>query len=330
MDSVNELYRIPGLYSSPDMFSPPSERLGHVIRFELTRGCNWGKCTFCGGYDGVKYLVKTSREYKDHVSKVWKLIGRRSWLAYRLTRIFVGGGNALALGGETLHKLLAYTKKMFSENTGREPKRLSVYGRTADIIKLNVGGMNKLSSGGKWHWTYLPGVLDLIYWGVESGSNEVLSYVNKGCTEEEMVQAGEILRLASVEASVMVIPGLGGIKYYDQHIECTARLLGKIAPRFITFMGVNAMPCTPYAKRMKQEEKAGENRPLTPRETAEQMVEILANAPCFVTKVGCFDSQIDSVGCNPLVFGSRQISGPWARDEFIGHLRREIKYQFRR
>lgn len=39
--TLKGLYSDRELFSSQDMFSPPSERLSHVIRFELTTGCNW-------------------------------------------------------------------------------------------------------------------------------------------------------------------------------------------------------------------------------------------------------------------------------------------------
>jgi hypothetical protein len=324
--SLGELYSISDLYSSPTMFSPPSERLGHVIRFELTRGCSWRRCTFCGGYDGQKHVVKSPEEYKQHVDRVWELIGRRSQLASELERVFVGGGNALEVDWPTLHELLAYTVKMFVNNTGYEPRRLSLYGRTADILKHGTRGLKKLRHGTSFFSRkHLPGVLDLIYWGVESGSDDVLAYVNKGCTRREMAVAARSLRRASIDASVMIIPGLGGIKFYDQHVKDTAALLGVIQPRFITFMGINTGPCSAYVKRMTRETASGENRPLTPKETAVQMKEIIAKMPTFSTKVGCFDTETDSVGCNPVTFGSQRIED---RDD-KGYLVRDLRYRIK-
>ena len=308
--SLNELYNIPGLYSSPDMFSPPAERLGHVIRFELTQGCSWRRCTFCGGYDGVRHSIKSPEDYIQHVKKVFDLIGRRSALARGLRRIFIGGGNALALDTEILHELLDRTITIFKDNTGYDPHRLSLYGRTDDILRHGEDGLRELRMGKITKFfpvKSLPGVLNLIYWGVESGSDEILTYVNKGCTSDEMKRAAEIIKYAVVDASVMIMPGLGGIKYYDQHIEKTAALLGKIQPRFLTFMGVNVGENSIYAKKMQHEMGNGENRPLTPRETAIQMLEIIERMPSFFTKIGCFNDIIDSVGCNPVTFGSHQV-----------------------
>jgi len=160
MRNIKELYKDRNLYSSPDMFSPPSERLPHVIRFELTKGCNWGKCTFCGGYDGVRFFKKSLHEYKEHVDEVWRRVGWRSRLARSLGRAFIGGGNALLVGTEELCKVIRYTVDQFAENTGECPRRVSLYGRTKDILRHGKKGLVRLN-----HDAPL-----LIYWGIESGS----------------------------------------------------------------------------------------------------------------------------------------------------------------
>ncbi|MFZ2193270.1 MAG: radical SAM protein [Candidatus Moraniibacteriota bacterium] len=332
MKSLEDLYRIPGLYSSPNMFSPPSERLDHVIQFELTKGCSWGKCTFCGGYCGIKYSIKTPEEYKQHVDNIWRLIGEK-YFSRKLKRIFVGGGNSLNIDGEMLHQLLLYTQIEFSKNIGRTPNRVALYGRTTDILKHGKDGMANLCHGGRWRkgkkWyvrsKYFPAVLDLIYWGVESGSDDVLRYVQKGCTSRNMIDAATILRTVNMNTSVMIMPGLGGIKHYIEHVERTAELLGVIRPRFLTFMGVNAGIQSLYAQKMRQEEEGGINRPLTQKETAEQMIEIIEKMPFFETKIGCFNTDVDAVGCNYLPFGSYNISDRGGKNSLSSQLRYALK-----
>lgn len=314
MNNMNELYQDRSLYSSPDMFSPPSERLSHVIRFELTTGCSWARCTYCGGYNGIKHSIRSMDEYKEHVEKVWRRIGKGSSLAKSLRRIFIGGGNALEVETEMLNEALQHTAERFTENTGRHPKRIALYGRTADILNHDIEGLKKLCYENEiglnlYNSTGMaPDRLNLIYWGVESGSSEVLNYVNKGCSQSDMFIASNIIKRSGVETSVMVMPGLGGKRFYDEHVRKTANLLGDIEPSFITFMGTNPLPDSRYYKIMMEEEEKGKNRSLTDREMAEQMLEIIRSMPNFNTKIGCFDASIDKVGYNPLTFGSFNIS----------------------
>ncbi len=305
--TVNELYRYKSLYSSEDMFSPPSERLPHVLRFELTTGCGWGRCTYCCGFDGIPYHAKSFGEYKAHVDGVFERVGKKTALAKRLRRLFIGGGNALEVGVAELAKAIDYTDGAFLQHTGDVPARVAVYGRTSSINKIGVGGFGEVLGSGAY--------LDLIYWGVESGSNRVLRYVRKGCNQDAILEAGSILLNAGIGVSVMIMPGLGGMRFYDEHIEQTAKVLGEIQPRFITFMGVNPPPGSAYARIMACEEKEGKNRPLTDIELAQQMAEMIRQMPVFNTKAGCFEPKIDAVGHNPVTFGSVDIVGDADKDK---------------
>lgn len=293
VNSLEELYENHELYSSQDMFSPPAERLGHVIRFELTTGCSWGGCTYCNGYDGIKPKTKNLSEYEQHVNTIFEKIGRGTRLAESLKRVFIGGGNALSADPYLLSYAIKHTETMFRRNTGEYPKRIAIYGRTDNIIEKGSSELQDLGENG----------LSLIYWGVESGSSNVLKYINKGYGKEELYRAAEIMSdTPIVMTSVMIMPGLGGIKYYDEHINETARVLGEIRPNFLTFMGINPAPNSLYAKIMQEEQEKNENRPLTDQEQSGQIIEIIDRMPSFETKVGCFDKKIDAVGHNTLTF----------------------------
>jgi hypothetical protein len=100
----------------------------------------------------------------------------------------------------------------------------------------------------------------------------------------------------------MIMPGLGGIRYYEEHLRETARVLGLIKPKFLTFMGINPPKDSAYAIRMQREQENGENRPLTGKEMVDQMIGIIKQMPPFDVKIGCFPEDIDQVGNNPLTF----------------------------
>lgn len=314
IQSVQELYQDRSLYSTPDMFSPPSERLSRVIRFELTRGCSWGRCTFCGGYDGVRYSLKTPEQYKEHVDQVWQRIGNETPLANGLKRIFIGGGNALTVETKELKKAIRYTGEKFVQNTGHGPKRTSMYGRTRDILKKGSHQLADLALG-------LSYGLDLIYWGVESGSSDVLAYVNKGCRKEDITKAAEEVTSTRVQTSVMIMPGLGGMRFYDQHVKGTAEVLGAIRPQYLTFMGVNPARNGPYARKMQQEQEAGTNRPLTDKELAKQMAEMIKQMPFFESKIGCYPPGVDAVGHNSVKWGSWDVKNEESKDRLVEFIR---------
>ena len=115
----------------------------------------------------------------------------------------------------------------------------------------------------------------------------------------------------------MIIPGLGGRKFYEEHIEETAKVLGSIRPKFITFMGINPAPKSRYTLKMNEEQLSGENRPLSDLELFTQMIEIINEMPFFETKIGCFNDKIDKVGYNPYELRSVDFNNRTDKRNFI-------------
>lgn len=329
VSSLSEVYADPKLYTpSNNSFSPPSERLDHVVRFELTTGCSWNGCTFCDGYKDTLFGIKSLDEYKAHVDEAWRRIGKKSKLAKGLERVFIGGGDVLSADTELLREAIKYTAESFAKNTKLHwdethlPKRIAVYGRTKNIISQGEKGLKRIAFNSIMDDS--PKGLDLIYWGLESGSSNVLDYVNKGCTKEQVLEAGDILMNKApsrLNTSVMIITGLGGAKFSDRHVNDTAEVLGEIQPKFLTMMGINPSPNSAYTRKMAQEEKEGTNRPLTDEELANQMIDLIERMPFFRTTIGCFGCDIDKVGHNPLNFGSVTLSDEIHKNLLVDSLR---------
>ena len=302
--NATEIYNRSGEYSSKAMFSPPAERLSRVIRFELTQGCPWGKCTYCCGFDGTKFREKGLDVYKRHVDRVFEAL---SYDARGIYRVFIGGGDALAVETSKLVKAVNYTRESYGSEQNYSPhstpRRLAIYGSTRSINQKDLQELRSIKQAG----------VDLVYWGIESGADEILGYVNKGCTGDEVLSAAQKINKAGLNTSVMIMPGLGGFNFYTQHITETAKVLSVLKPMFITFMGINADPKSAYARRMKREKAEGLNRPLTPPETIRQMAEIIRNTKSYQSgaRVGCYTPDIDGVGCNPLPFGTFKIKRDW-------------------
>jgi molybdenum cofactor biosynthesis enzyme MoaA len=276
-------YADPTLYSTPDMASPPSERKRHVLRLELTQGCDYNGCTYCDVYKKVPYKEKTFDEFMDHYKAVKKALGD-NW--HEIRRLFIGGGNALNVDLKVLVKAVRFLYREF------EPRRISIYGRADAIREKGKSGLYELRQNG----------LNLIYWGVESGSADVLKYVRKKTNPDEMISACHAAGRAGISLSIMVMPGLGGIRHSESHVDGTVRFLNEVGANYITFMAINPPKGSVYAKHMAEEIKAGKNRPLTDREIVEQLKEIMKGMESRGQKIGMFDQTIDQVGASPLNF----------------------------
>ena len=67
--------------------------------------------------------------------------------------------------------------------------------------------------------------MGILYVGAESGDDLVLEKVNKGETYASTVEAVKKVNEAGIRSSMMILNGLGGKKYSEQHAQNTARLL---------------------------------------------------------------------------------------------------------
>jgi radical SAM superfamily enzyme YgiQ (UPF0313 family) len=76
--------------------------------------------------------------------------------------------------------------------------------------------------------------LKILYVGCETGDTELLSLVNKGETFESSLDALQKIKAAEIKASVMILNGLGGPKYSQQHALASAELMNKAQPEYLS------------------------------------------------------------------------------------------------
>jgi hypothetical protein len=65
--------------------------------------------------------------------------------------------------------------------------------------------------------------------------------------------------------------GVGGVRYSDQHVENTAKILSATAPEFFSFLTTFAIPGTPYHTMVER----GLIQPLTSKQLLQEMYHIL-------------------------------------------------------
>jgi len=269
-------YKDRGLFSSPTLSSPPSERKAHVLRLELTTGCDYNRCTFCSEYTDMPAVTKSFIEFKEHVDRVAKVIGAEK---SRIQRLFIGSGNSLGVETDLLLQCLGYAREFF------KPEKISLYGRTTSILEKSVDDLKKLKEAGVF----------LIYWGLESGSDDILNYINKDCTRDDMIAASKKLSEVGIEVSAMLMPGVGGLKFSQQHVEGTQELLHNIDIKYLTLLSINPSESSLYSKNMQTE---SDNRHLTPEEVNLQVYKLLEGLKPMGFHIGMFTEEIDQASSN--------------------------------
>lgn len=111
-------------------------------------------------------------------------------------------------------EILRYIKKLFPEC-----ERVTSYGSPSVHPVQKQEDLNLLHELG----------LEMIYLGLESGSDEVLRRVNKGETADEIVRAGLMVKEAGMKLSVTCIAGLGSLELSEEHAVKTAEALSRMS-----------------------------------------------------------------------------------------------------
>jgi radical SAM superfamily enzyme YgiQ (UPF0313 family) len=195
------------------VFRPPSEAQSLIL--PVTDGCSWNRCTFCEMYTDPqkRFRAREESEVLDSIRRCGEQFGRE------VRRVFLADGDALVLPTRRLLAILQAIREHLPA-----AHRVSSYCLPRNLRKKPVSELKELAEAG----------LALVYVGAESGDDEVLARVNKGETFESTREGLHKLREAGIGRSVMILSGLGGRVYSDQHAENSARLMNATQPEYLS------------------------------------------------------------------------------------------------
>ena len=222
----------PGAYDSPMRYSgtvirPPSEADSYIL--QATFGCSHNRCTFCGTYPDKPF----SQRPLDDVLEDVALAGQR--LAHT-RRVFIADGNALVLPAPPLVTILDALGDAFPLL-----RRVGIYASARDILQKSDAELSVLRQK----------KLQIVYLGLESGSDEVLRRVNKRDTAAEMIEAVGKAKRAGMRVSVIALLGLGGVELSTQHAAETGRVVSAMDPQYLSMLTLMLVPGTPLQRQAK-------------------------------------------------------------------------------
>lgn len=207
------MYPLPIRYDEP-LYRPPSEADSLII--QATIGCSWNHCTFCEMYTGKRFRPRPEAELADEIRRLGEHVGR-------VRRVFLADGDAMTL---STRRLLAVLEQINTHLPGVQ--RVSCYALPRQLVRKSRAELCELRDAG----------LRLVYVGVESGDDEVLRRVNKGETRHSTIEGLQQARAAGIDASVMILNGLGGTMLSPQHALGSARVLNETQPRYAAVLVV--------------------------------------------------------------------------------------------
>jgi radical SAM superfamily enzyme YgiQ (UPF0313 family) len=229
------------------VFRPPSEADSFLL--QVTVGCSSDDCTFCGMYKMKSFRAKDPAEVFTDIDQYARRFPQTR-------RVFLMDGDALVLSNAKLIPLLDKLNEAFPRLA-----RISSYANGSNVTKKTDAELAALSVR----------KLNLIYMGLETGSQAVLDRCGKASSVREMIEAVRRSEAAGIKSSVMVLLGLGGREHSKEHVRGTIEALNAMQPRYLSFLSLMIVPGTPLAQDLKK----GMFKELDARELLQECYEIM-------------------------------------------------------
>lgn len=200
------------------LYRPPSE--GDNLIIQVTLGCSFNRCSFCSMYRTKTFSLRPL----DEVLAEIKRLGR---VHRRVDRVFLADGDALVAPTDHLLTILDALRAAFPHL-----ERVASYALPANLRKKSVVELERLRQN----------KLSLIYYGIETGHADLLKRITKGATPQMMMDGLKKAKEAGLKLSATVILGVGGQKYWQEHIDATADLVNQVELDYLSTLQLGLDP----------------------------------------------------------------------------------------
>jgi radical SAM superfamily enzyme YgiQ (UPF0313 family) len=198
------------MYYDMPLYRPPSE--AYSLIFQVTLGCSHNRCAFCIMYRKKKFRIRPWEELKADILE--------AALSYRgINRIFLADGDALVIDTDYMLQILNFLYEKFPAL-----ERVSAYANPANLLEKSKEDLQRIRKAG----------LQMLYFGIETGDDELLVKIKKGATSQELIISAKKAIDAGFALSATVILGLAGKKGSERHAIETARVCSAINPHYLS------------------------------------------------------------------------------------------------
>ena len=203
------------------VYRPPSEARSLIV--QVTYGCSHNTCAFCSMYKEKRFALRPLDEVLEDFA-----LARQT---YRyVDRIFLADGDALIRKATELYTILDTIRELFPECS-----RVTSYASPSSIRIRTDEELRTLREKG----------LSMVYMGLESGCDQVLTLMHKGHSAAEIVAMGQKARKNGMALSVTAITGLGGPELMERHAVETAEAFNAMNPEYIGMLTLMVERGTP-------------------------------------------------------------------------------------
>ena len=212
-----------------NIFRPPGEWRSYLL--QATVGCSHNKCTFCGMYKDKKFHIRPMKEIMEDIAMARAYYGDTD-------KVFICDGDAIVMRQEQLLQILEALYAAFPSL-----RQVTVYAGPRSTMTKTPAQLSELRKAG----------LTRAYLGVETGWDDLLQKVNKGCSAKQMLEAGIRLREAGIDLWVMILLGLAGPgEPSRRHMEETVKMMNLMKPRHLSALTLIPEPKTQLYRDVKE------------------------------------------------------------------------------
>lgn len=213
-----------------NIYRPPGEWRSYLLQASV--GCSHNKCTFCGMYKDKKFHIRPMRDILEDIAMA------KMYYDGKVDKVFICDGDAIVMRQEQLLQILEALYAAF-----KSLRQVTVYAGPRSTMTKTPEQLRQLREAG----------LTRAYLGVETGWNELLQKINKGCTSDQMLEAGICLREAGIDLWVMMILGLAGPgEPSRRHITETVNMMNQMKPRHFSALTLIPEPRTQLYQDIKE------------------------------------------------------------------------------
>lgn len=263
------------------VYRPPVEAGTFLI--PVTEGCTHNFCKFCNMYKDINFRMLGLDELENFLIMIRN---KNAGYADIIKRVYLVGGDPFALSFNNLEARILLIKKYL-----RNAETFTMYSRVSNIINKSDEDLKALRELG----------VDDLYLGVESGLDDVLSYMNKGYDAQDILTQSLRLNKANINHRDMLMPGAAGHERGRENALKSAELLNKTKPGMILLTSLTAFEGTELAEDIKNNKFV----PASERELLEEEKILLENLDlpdCYFWAA----HTLDSVGVTGVIGKERE------------------------
>lgn len=223
---------------------------------EVTAGCSHNSCTFCNFYKDTPFMVAPLSQIEADLKEA-----KHQWPDAK--DIWASGGNPFVLSTEKQIAVWELIKKYYPNS------RLSTYAIISDFKRKSVEDIRRIKEHG----------LDEIMIGIETGDDDVLDFVNKGYTAQDILDAGRKMDEAGITYRMIYLGGLAGKGKLVESAKKSAKIFNQIHPYYMMLTNVTVLPGTKLYQQMKN----GEWTEATEKERIEEIRALISDLHIPIT-----------------------------------------------